>query len=257
MTLLMPVQELAERRWLSRLGGGAAMLGSGLGLVGNLMHPGTPGPGDPDGTARVVAESAIWVPLHLVLSISFLLMLFGLIALAQSLGGGLAGALARLGVAAGIVGTAVGLLILTTDGFASKHLAEAWFVASPDLQAGALGSFRTEEAISFALLSPLNLVFGGLTFVLFGLAGATSRAYPRWLGWTVTVGGLGCAGSGISQASMGQTTPFSDFIGLAAPSIITAWLFVMGLLLFRRSLPASSRRTPPAASLASSPRTPQ
>jgi len=43
----MPDQ--TEARWLARIGGSAAVLGALLGLVGNLIHPVTPGPGDPEG----------------------------------------------------------------------------------------------------------------------------------------------------------------------------------------------------------------
>jgi hypothetical protein len=71
--------------------------GAILGLVGNLIHPATSGPGDPEGTARVVAESQIWVPLHLVLATAFVLMLGGLVAVHDSIAGGLPAALARYG----------------------------------------------------------------------------------------------------------------------------------------------------------------
>jgi hypothetical protein len=237
----MPDQ--TEARWLARIGGSAAVLGALLGLVGNLIHPVTPGPGDPEGTARVVAESAIWVSVHLALIVGFVLMLLGLVAIQQSITGGLPGALARLGLAAAAVGSTVGVIILTADGFASKHLAEAWLAAPGDLRGSALGSFRTEEAINFALLTPLNLVFSGFTFVLFGLAAALSPAYPRWLGWVVTVGGLGGAVSGLTQASMGESTPLSEAIGIAAPTIITLWLLVMGVLVIRRGTSAGISAT--------------
>jgi hypothetical protein len=220
-------------RWIFRIGGAAAILGALVGLVGNLNHPETPGTIDPEGTARVVAESQNWVPVHLGLILGFLLMLGGLVAIHHSLSVGLPGVLARFGLVAAIVGTTVGVVILTIDGFASKHLAKFWPSTPPDLQATALGSFRTEQAVDFALLSPLNLVFSGFTFVLFGLAAALSQVYPRWLGWIVVVAGLGGAAAGVIQAYMGMPTPFSTAMGIGAPTIITLWLLVMGILLGR------------------------
>ncbi len=233
-------EQIIFDRWIFRIGGIAAVVGALLGLVGNLIHPDTPGPFDPEGTARFVAENQIWVPLHLTLMVAFLLMLGGLVAIHHSLIGGLPGVLARFGLVAAIVGTTVGVIILTTDGFASKHLAEYWLSAPPDLRSTALASFRAEEAINFALLSPLNLVFAGFTFVLFGLAAALSQGYPRWLGWIVVVASLGGMVSGVIQAYIGEPTPVSTAVGIAAPTIITLWMFVMGILLLRKATrPAS------------------
>ncbi len=99
----------------------------------------------------------------------------------------------------------------------------------------AVGLFRVEEAINFVLLSPLNLVFAGFTFVLYGLAAALSDVYPRWLGWIVAVAGVGGAVSGAIQAYMGEPTAFSTVAGIAAPTVITLWLLVTGVLLVRRS----------------------
>jgi hypothetical protein len=217
-----------------RIGGVSAIAGACIGLIGNLVHPVTAGPGDPEETARVVADSRIWVPLHLALLVAFLLMLGGLVAIAASISGGLAGALARFGVAAAIVGTTVGVIDVTLDGFAAKHLAEWWMLAPPEVRATAGLAFRSEDSINFALLSPLNLVFAGFTFVLFGLAAALDDGYPRWLGWTVAGGGCRAISGGV-QASMGEPIGITRTLGIAAPTIITLWLLAMGILLLRRA----------------------
>src|SRR5262245_38088555 len=74
------IAQTNEARWLYRIGGVSAICGAVIGLVGNLAHPGTPAPGEPE-TARVIAESAIWIPLHFALIIGFLLMRGGLVAI--------------------------------------------------------------------------------------------------------------------------------------------------------------------------------
>jgi len=98
-----PMADLSERRWLYRIGGAAAVVGSLLGMVGNLVHPPTAGPGDPASTAQVVAESGSWIPIHLAIIVGLVLMLGGLVAIRQSIRGGLAGALAQLGLALAVV----------------------------------------------------------------------------------------------------------------------------------------------------------
>jgi hypothetical protein len=98
-----------ERRWVFRLGGWSAVVGSVLAGVGNLVHPVTP-MDDPEGVARVIAGSGLWVPVHLAIVVGIALMLGGLVALYHSIRGGVAGALARLGLFAGVAGVTIGLV---------------------------------------------------------------------------------------------------------------------------------------------------
>jgi hypothetical protein len=58
----------------------------------------------------------------------------------------------------------------------------------------ALGLVHANETINFARASLFNLVFAGVTFILFGLAVALSDVYPRWLGWVVLVAGSARSG---------------------------------------------------------------
>jgi hypothetical protein len=126
--------------------------------------------------------------------------------------------------------------------FAAKHLAESWAAAAASAAGGptaltALAAFQAEDAINFALLSPLNLVFAGFTFMLYGLATAVSQAYPRWLGWMAVAGGRWrCCGavSGVVQAYLGEPSGLTKALGITAPTIITLWLLIMGILLLRR-----------------------
>jgi len=228
------LEESNDERWVFRIGGVSAVAGAVLGLVGNLIHPGTAGPNDPEATARVIAESQIWIPVHLTILVAFLLMLGGLVAIHDSIRGGLSGALVRFGLASAIVGAAAAIVLISLDGFAAKHLADSWLSSPADARPTAIASFRSEDAINFALLSPLNLVFAGSTFLLFALGAALSDAYPRWLGWTVAVAAAGGAVSGVIQAYMGEPVGITQALGIAAPTVITLWLLVMGILLIRK-----------------------
>ena len=75
-----------------RIGSYAGIAGALLGLVGNLLHPATP-IGDPEGVARTIAGSRLWVPDHLAIVLGLILMLGGLVAIAHSLQDGLPAAL--------------------------------------------------------------------------------------------------------------------------------------------------------------------
>lgn len=221
-----------ERRWVFRIGGWSAVVGSVLAGVGNLVHPVTP-MNDPVGVARVIADSDGWVPIHLAIVVGILLMLGGLVALYHSIRGGVAGALARLGLFAAVSGVTIGLVLVILDGVAAHQLAQEWAAAPPGDQALALGLVHVNETINFALASLFNLVFAGATFILFGLAVALSDVYPRGLGWVVVVAGAASVGAGMVQAFTGEPTEASGGLTIFGPTVITLWLLAVGILLVR------------------------
>jgi hypothetical protein len=227
-------EPIASDRWILRIGSIAAIVGSLAGLVGNLIHPATP-IGDPQGIARVIADSSAWTPIHLVIVAGIMLMLGALVALDHSIRGGAAGALARFGLAAGVAGITVGLILVILDGVAAKQLAEEWAKAPADEQATALRVVLGNETINFALASLFNILFAGVTFILFGLAVALSDVYPRWLGWVVVGAGVGSVGAGLVQAFARVPTTASFVLTIIGPTVITLWLFVMGMLLARKA----------------------
>ena len=115
----------ADDRAILRLGGVAAIVGPLLGMVGNLVHPVTP-TDDPEGVARVIAESDAWVPIHLAIVICIVLMLGGLVALRRAIRTGLAGVFARFGLLAALAGAMLGLILVILDGVAARQLAQEW-----------------------------------------------------------------------------------------------------------------------------------
>jgi hypothetical protein len=238
-----------ERRWVFRIGGAAAIVGAILGGVGNLLHPATP-INDPVGVARAISDSEIWVPVHLAIVVGIMLMLGGLVALYHSIRGGIAGALARFGLFAAVAGVTIGLVLVILDGVAAAQLAQEWAAAPSGGQAVALGLVHANETINFAIASLFNLVFAGVTFILFGLAVALSDAYPRWLGWVVVVAGVVSIGAGLIQALTGEPTDASRGLTIFGPTVITLWLLVIGILLMRKGQerPAGNRFVSPPAS---------
>jgi hypothetical protein len=220
--------------WELRIGAAAGIVGALLGLVGNLIHPATP-IDDPEAVARTIASSRIWVPSHLAIVVGLVLMLGGLLAIGRSIHGGLPGALARLGTAAAVAGITVGLILVTMDGIAARQLAEGWATAPPAERAAALRVLLAEETINFALAALFNILFAGVTFVLYGLAVAWSRRYPSWLGWVAVVAGIGSLAAGLVQATVGEPTTLSRVLTIIFPTVITLWLVNVNALILRRA----------------------
>jgi hypothetical protein len=232
-------QPESSERWVYLLGGFAAIVGSLMGLVGNLIHPATP-IGDPEGVVRVIAESDAWTLIHLVIVFGIVLMLGGLVALYRAIGGGVARVLARFGLAAAIVGIAIGVVLVILDGVAAKQLADQWAIAPQEERTIAFRIALANETINFALASSFNIVFAGATFILFGLAVAFSGAYRESLGWIVVVAGIVSVGAGLIQAFSGQPTMASRVLTIIGPTVITLWLLVIGVLLVRKARQTTS-----------------
>ena len=220
--------------WQMRLGSVPAMVGAICAAVGNILHPVTPRD-DPEGVARVIADSDAWTLIHVVIIIGIILMLGGLIGIRHSIQGGAAEALARWGVYAGTVGVTLGIATVVLDGVAAKQLADQWAAASGPERAVALSLVSTNETVNFAIAGMFNLSFAGVPFILLGLATAFSGAYPRWLGWVAVAAGVGSVGAGLVQAFMGEPTTASLILTIIGPTVISAWIFVMGVLLGRKA----------------------
>lgn len=220
--------------WLSKIGSVCAITGSLGAAVGNLLHPVTPRH-DPVGVVRVIAESDAWTLIHVVIVLGVILMFLGLVAIGDTIRGGVAEALARLGVYAAAVGTALGLATVILDGVGAKQLADQWAVAPESTKAVALRLVNMNETLNFALAGLFNLSFAGVPFILLGLAVALNGVYPRWLGWLAAFAGLGSLAAGLVQAFTGEPTVASLILTIIGPTIISLWVFIMGVLVARQA----------------------
>jgi hypothetical protein len=228
-------QVLSAEAWGFRLGAIGAVAGSLLAGIGNLLHPATP-VGQSGEVARAIAQSTVWVPVHLMIVAGLILMFAGLVAFSRSIRGGLAGALAQFGYVAAIAGITIGVLLVMVDGVAAKHLADVWATAPQDQRETALRLVLAEESLNFAIASAFNIVFAGVTYILLGLAVALSRVYPRLLGWVAVVMGLGCVVAGLIQALTGEPTLLTKTLTIVFPTVITLWTALLGVLLWRSPL---------------------
>lgn len=201
---------------------------------GNLLHPVTPRD-DPVGVARVIAESDAWTLIHVVIALGVILMFLGIVAIGLTMGEGLVQALARLGVYAAAVGTTLGLATVILDGVGAKQLADQWAAAPASTKVAALSLVSMNETLNFALAGLFNLSFAGVPFILLGLAVALNGVYPRWLGWLAAFAGLGSLAAGLVQAFTGEPTVASLVLTIIGPTIISLWVFIMGVLVAREA----------------------
>ena len=148
------------------------------------------------------------------------------------------------GSVAAVAGITVGLILVTLDDLATKGITKAWTTAPAADQATALQLVLAEETINFTLAALFNILFAGVTFILYGLAVAWSQTYPRWLGWIAVVAGAGSILAGQIQAAAGEPTTITRVLTIVFPTVITLWLVEMNILVLRKA-PALERAITP------------
>jgi hypothetical protein len=135
---------------------------------------------------------------------------------------------------ASTIGVTMGIATVILD-VGAKQLADQW-AAAPDPERGvALSLVSTNETLNFALAGLFNLSFAGVPFILLGLATALSAAHPAWLGWVAAAAGVGSVAAGLVQAFTGKPTTASLILTIIGPTVISAWVFVMGVLVGRKA----------------------
>lgn len=221
-------------RTLLRMGAVSAIVGAVLAIVGNVIAPRTT-PGDLEAALQSAAESAISMGSHLVLMIAGLFVLGGMVALYRSITEGTGAALARLGFTAALVGGAVLIVGMVIHGVAFTGVAEAWANAPAAEKAIALQAGLAVWHIDFAVHNLWIFVFLGVSPLLYGLAIAVSDVYPKWLGWVAVVLGTVAALLGLVQASQGTLVPANVVLFAVVSLLITVWLLVMGVFMWRRA----------------------
>ena len=208
-----------------RLGALAGVLGVVVQFVASAMHPGSVAPNDSAGAFAEYASSNIWTAVHLGQFLGVILVVLMFVALAVSLPrDGFGGVLALIGGTAAILVGAVFAVQMAVDGVALKGVIDTWSAAPPDQKASA---FQVAEAVRDIEkgLSGLFHLLNGTAILTLGAAVASTRVFPRWLGWLGVVAGIGFMSGGVSTAHTG----FSPESGqLLTPSLLVGLVFVIG-----------------------------
>ena len=91
------------------------------------------------------------------------------------------------------------------------------------------------ETMNFALASLFNILFAGVAFILLGFAVTASDGYPRWFGLVAVLAGFESIVAGLIQAESGSPVETARVLTIIGPTLITLWLFAMGVLLIRKA----------------------
>ena len=215
-----------------RISGALLIAGAVVGAVGNALHPHT---ADPDAAAalQAIAQNGAWVAIHLAIIVAILLIIGGLVGLAEDLRGSSAEPLARLGLAAALLGGAIVTVSTALDGFGRKALAVALAEAPAPEAATALRIAIAANDAQFGLWSIAMLVFFGVTFACFGGAIIASRRFPGWFGWIALVGAGGSAIAALLQIAANGEVQAAETIFLASSIMLTVWTLAVGVRLWR------------------------
>jgi hypothetical protein len=207
-----PHQEMPADAALFRMGAISMVLGLLLGIGVSPFHGGTP-PEDLQAILPQIAANDYWVVVHLAQFVGDVLMLFGFVALYRSIiegaSTGASPALARMGIVVAVVAEGVYAVNQAVDGIANKFVAQEWVSAAPAEKADA---FRLADAVRHIEIGTSSLwaLSWGITLLLFGLALALGRAYPRFLGWIAIAVGASQVVSALSLAYNGFPGPSSE-----------------------------------------------
>lgn len=215
-----------------RMSGAMFVAGAVIGLVGNALHPHSAEP-NAAATVQALAQNGAWVAVHLAIIVAILLIIGGLVGLAELLKDTPGGSLARLGLAAALLGGAIVTVSTAIDGFAMKALALSVAAASAAESAAALHIAVAVKETDFGIWSIGMLVFFGATFACFGGAVTASRRYPGWFGWIAVLGAGGSAVAALLQIAASAGVQAAETIFLASSVLLTLWTFALGALLWR------------------------
>jgi hypothetical protein len=207
------------------------MAGAVIGAVGNALHPHVA----VSMTAKLqaIAGNEAWVAIHLTILVAILLVIGGLVGLARLLEDGPGGPLARLGIAAALVGGTLATVSTSIDGFALKPLALNWAGASTSDAPAVLGLAGVAQVVGFAIWSMAILVLFGAAFACFGAALIRSGQFSVWLGWIAVASGVGSAMAALLQIANTGEVQTAETLFFASSLLATLWAFAAGVLLWR------------------------
>ncbi len=212
-----------------KAGAGAAIVGSILGFIFNILHPRGPG-FEGDAHLRVVAGSEIWVFDHYMLFWAVGISVVGLIVIGLSFDQQPAASWGRIAAGWAVISGAVGMVLLMIDGVALRVAAEAAGQSPQGLAAAS-----AVDEITLSLFTGLMLTFFGVTPVLYGIAVLTSAEHPGWLGYLAVASGLvGLLAGSISYLD-GVSALTANVLFPIGSVAFTLWGLLMGVRLWKRS----------------------
>ena len=218
------------------------MAGAVIGVVGNALHPHVAV--SLTLKLQAIVGNGAWVAIHLTILVAILLVIGGLVGLARLLDDGPGGPLARIGIAAALLGGALATVSTSMDGFAMKPLALDWAAAPTSDAASALRLADAVQVVDFGIWSMGILVLFGMAFACFGGALVISGRFPTWLGWMAVASGVGSGVAALLQIANTGEVQAAATLFFATSLLATLWAFAAGVLVWRDAREPSNARAP-------------
>jgi len=218
----------------TRIGAVALPIGVILIAISEIFHPSREDPMDFPAVFREYAQSNVWTTVHLGEYFGFLFLLGGLVALYYSVSSspGAGAGLAPFGLAAAVTTAASFTVLQAVDGITLRYAVHNWVSAPAPEKPAAFAAAEVARWTEIGI-NAFSYFLAGLTLLLFGLAIALGRVYPRWVGLIAAVSGAAFMYDGVVVVAHQGFVP--DIIKLVGLLLLAVWAFVMAALMWRNS----------------------
>lgn len=216
-----------------------AIAGSILLIIGTYFHP---VPADPNDAVMAFTEYAadrLWIASHLAQLAGVILILTGLIVIADLRQAVSSGFCYRVAAAGAIACLAVAAALQAIDGIALKRAVNAWSAAPIMKKDAAFYAALAIRQTEVGLASTLSMLLG-VTAALYGLAMFGDDAFPNWVAAMAVLGGAATAVAGVIMAYTGFSA-MEMLISMPANCVLLLWMLIIGILMWR----ANGRWTAP------------
>ena len=218
----------------TRIGAVALPIGVILIAISEVFHPSREDPMDFPAVFREYAQSDVWTTVHFGEYFGFLFLLGGLVALYYSVSArpGLGAGLAPFGFAAAVTAAASFTVLQAVDGVTLRYAVHNWASAPASQKPAAFAAAEVARWTEIGM-NGFSYFLAGLTLLIFGLAIALGRVYPRWVGLLACISGAALVYDGaVVVAYEGFVADIVKLVGLL---LLAVWAFIMAFLMWRNS----------------------
>ena len=229
----------------TRIGAVALPIGVVLIALSEIFHPSKVDPMDFPAVFREYASSQVWTTVHQGEYFGFLFLLGGLVALYYSVGArrGAGAGIAPFGLAAAVTTAASFTVLQAVDGVTLRYAIHNWVSAPASEKQAAFAAAEVARWTEIGL-NGFSYFLAGLTLLIFGLAIALGRVYPRWVGLMAAISGAALMYDGAVVVSYEGFV--ADIVKLVGLLLLAVWGFIMAFLMWRNSSRRRIARPAPA-----------
>jgi hypothetical protein len=216
----------------TRIGAVAMPIGVVLIAISEVFHPSREDPMDFPAVFEEYAQSNVWTTVHLGEYFGFLFLLGGLVALYYSVSArpGAGAGIAPFGFAAAVATAASFTVLQAVDGVTLRYAVHNWVSAPASEKPAAFAAAEVARWTEIGM-NGFSYFLAGLTLLLFGLAIALGRTYPRWAGLIAVVSGAALMYDGVVVVDYEGFAP--DIVKLLGLLLLAVWALAMAALMWR------------------------